>query len=276
MYMAPVGVVNAGDPAGAYAEGIEVASAHQSSYGKEAAGGAAAAVAAAFVEGATAESVVAEALAVARDGTGDAIGAVADAARHASDWREAIPRLRAAVEPFDTVGPDDRDLLDDALLAQPDQVDRGPARRARDGPGRRRRLRGRRARCGQLRPRLGLDRQHGRRDLRRPRWPRGRPVRRATRIAEASRTPLEPAGHPPRSRARSSPATPSGPGCASSGVRRCSTPPREQPHLGAGPRPDVPPAGRQRPRGQGHRRGPQALGGGRRTGRRARQRASPR
>ena len=51
MYMAPVGIVNAGDPAGAYAEAIELAGAHQSSYGREAAGVFAAAVAAAMRPG---------------------------------------------------------------------------------------------------------------------------------------------------------------------------------------------------------------------------------
>jgi ADP-ribosylglycohydrolase len=105
MYMAPVGVVNAADPAGAYAEAVEVASAHQSSYGKEAAGVLAAAVAAAFLPGATPRSVVDEALLVAQDGTRAAVAAVASAAEGISDWRDAIPRLRAAVEPFDTVGP---------------------------------------------------------------------------------------------------------------------------------------------------------------------------
>jgi ADP-ribosylglycohydrolase len=105
MYIAPVGVVNGADPAGAYAEAIEVASAHQSSYGKEAAGVLAAAVAAAFTPGATARSVVDDALALARDGTRAAIEAVAEAAEGVHDWREAIPVLRAAIEPFDTVGP---------------------------------------------------------------------------------------------------------------------------------------------------------------------------
>ncbi|GAB3932613.1 hypothetical protein GCM10027614_02120 [Micromonospora vulcania] len=47
MYMAPVGIVNAGDPAGAYAEAVEIAGAHQHSYGREAAAVFAAAVAAA-------------------------------------------------------------------------------------------------------------------------------------------------------------------------------------------------------------------------------------
>nr|WP_246299731.1 ADP-ribosylglycohydrolase family protein [Nocardioides panaciterrulae] len=105
MYIAPVGVVNAADPAGAYAEAIEIASAHQSSFGREAAGVLAAAVAAAFTPGATARSVVDEALALAQDGTRAAIEAVASAAVTVSDWREAIPVLRAAIEPFDTVGP---------------------------------------------------------------------------------------------------------------------------------------------------------------------------
>jgi ADP-ribosylglycohydrolase len=105
MYIAPVGIVNAADPAGAYAEAVDIASAHQSSYGTEAAGVLAAAVAAACIEGATPESVVESAVQVAHDGTRTAIEAVAEAASGLSDWREAIPRLRSAVEPFDTVGP---------------------------------------------------------------------------------------------------------------------------------------------------------------------------
>ena len=108
MYVAPVGVVNAADPAGAYAEAIEIASPHQSSYGREAAGVMAAAVAAAHSEGATPRSVVDDVLALAHDGTRDAIEAVAEAAETVHDWREAIPLLRKAVEPFDTVGPDYR------------------------------------------------------------------------------------------------------------------------------------------------------------------------
>ena len=104
MYLAPVGVVNAGDPAGAYAEAIDVASAHQSSYGKEAAGVLAAAVAAAFAPGADARSVVDAAVGLAHDGTRAAIEAVADVAATLGDWEEAIPLLRKAIEPFDTVG----------------------------------------------------------------------------------------------------------------------------------------------------------------------------
>lgn len=104
MYMAPVGIVNAGDPAGAYREAIDIAGAHQSSYGREAAGVMAAAVAAAFRPGATVDDVVNACLELARDGTKDAILAVTTAARGVSDWKEAIGVLRAAVRPYDTVG----------------------------------------------------------------------------------------------------------------------------------------------------------------------------
>ncbi len=54
MYMAPVGVVNAADPDRAYAEAVDLAGAHQSSYGREAAGVFAASVAEAMRPGATA------------------------------------------------------------------------------------------------------------------------------------------------------------------------------------------------------------------------------
>ncbi|MFD7922267.1 ADP-ribosylglycohydrolase family protein [Streptomyces sp. NPDC059740] len=108
MYMAPVGVVNAGNPAGAYAEALDIAGAHQSSYGREAAGVLAAAVAAACTPGATAESVVAEALALAKDGTRAAIEAVCETARRYQDFEDALGPLREAVAPFDTVGPDYR------------------------------------------------------------------------------------------------------------------------------------------------------------------------
>ena len=81
MYIAPIGVVNACDPKGAYDEAIAFASAHQESYGLEAAGVLAAAVAAAFVPNTTIEQVVDEAIAVAKDGTRAAIVAIAKAAK---------------------------------------------------------------------------------------------------------------------------------------------------------------------------------------------------
>ncbi|CAL9291347.1 ADP-ribosylglycohydrolase family protein [Streptomyces rochei] len=108
MYMAPVGLVNAANPAAAYAEALDVAGAHQSSYGREAAGVLAAAVAAACAPGATPDSVVAAALALAKDGTRAAIEAVCEAAARCSDFESALGPLREAVAPYDTVGPDYR------------------------------------------------------------------------------------------------------------------------------------------------------------------------
>lgn len=114
MYIAPVGVVNAGNPHAAYLEAIDVAGAHQSSYGREAAGVLAAAVAAALRPGASVSSVIEAALVEAHDGTREAITACVEAASSARDWQEAIPLLRAAVDPFDTVGPEYRAPAADA------------------------------------------------------------------------------------------------------------------------------------------------------------------
>ncbi|WP_046775295.1 ADP-ribosylglycohydrolase family protein [Streptomyces yangpuensis] len=108
MYMAPVGIANAGNPAGAYAEALDIAGAHQSSYGREAAGVFAAAVAAACVPGATAASVVEAALSLAKDGTRAAISAVCEVAAGYRDFESALAPLRAAVAPYDSVGPDYR------------------------------------------------------------------------------------------------------------------------------------------------------------------------
>jgi ADP-ribosylglycohydrolase len=108
MYMAPVGLVNAADPAAAYTEALDVAGAHQSSYGREAAGVLAAAVAAACTPGATAESVVTACLTLAKDGTRTAIEKVCEEAARHGDVESALGPLREAVAPYDTVGPDYR------------------------------------------------------------------------------------------------------------------------------------------------------------------------
>ncbi|WP_316753661.1 ADP-ribosylglycohydrolase family protein [Streptomyces herbicida] len=108
MYMAPVGLVNAANPGAAYAEALDVAGAHQSSYGREAAGVFAAAVAAACAPGATPESVVAACLSLAKDGTREAIGRVCEVAAAHRDFESALVPLREAVAPYDTVGPDYR------------------------------------------------------------------------------------------------------------------------------------------------------------------------
>ncbi len=120
MYVPPVGIVNAGDPRGAYAEAIDLTGAHQSSYGREAAGVFAAMVAAAVAPGATLDDVVAAALDVAHDGTRDALRAVVDAVDGTpppatDDDERALARLvREAVAPFDSVGPEYRQMSMDA------------------------------------------------------------------------------------------------------------------------------------------------------------------
>jgi ADP-ribosylglycohydrolase len=106
MYAAPVGIINACDPGNAYREAIDVFSAHQWSYGLEAAGVMAACVAEAFRPGATVDSIVEVALGVAQEGTLDAIGAVTDVARNFQDWREAIEPLRDAIFEFDGAAED--------------------------------------------------------------------------------------------------------------------------------------------------------------------------
>ena len=112
MYIAPVGVVNAGRPGAAYDEAITFAMAHQQSYGLEAAGVLAACVAAAFLPDATMETVLSAALSVAKEGTREAIAAVAEKARGLRGLRdnhaEVIRQLHAAILPYSPIGDDTR------------------------------------------------------------------------------------------------------------------------------------------------------------------------
>jgi ADP-ribosylglycohydrolase len=116
MYMAPVGIANAGAPDIAYAEAIDVAGAHQSSYGREAAGVYASAVARAMAPGASVDDVIETALRLAKDGTREAIEAVVTAAAGVTDWRSGLATLREAVEPWDTVGTNYRQPARDARI----------------------------------------------------------------------------------------------------------------------------------------------------------------
>ncbi|MET8863033.1 ADP-ribosylglycohydrolase family protein [Nonomuraea sp. NPDC004580] len=109
MYVAPVGIVNAADPDAAYAEALDLAGAHQSSYGREAAGVMAAAVAEAMRPGATVDSVVGACLRLAKDGTRAAIEAVCETASGLGHWEGSFEALRAAVRPYDTVADTYRD-----------------------------------------------------------------------------------------------------------------------------------------------------------------------
>src|SRR4051812_27503192 len=121
MYVAPVGVVNAGDPRAAYAEAIDLTGAHQSSYGREAAGVLAAMVAAAVTPGASLDDVVEAALDVAHDGTAAALRAVVTefggrtVPPATDDEERALAALvRETVAPFDSVGPHYREMSMDA------------------------------------------------------------------------------------------------------------------------------------------------------------------
>ena len=101
MYAAPVGIINAGDPRNAYREAVDMFSAHQQSYGLEAAAVMAACTAEAFSPNATVDSIIAAALSLAKEGTQQAIAAVVSAAREYSDWKAAIAPLREAIKPYD-------------------------------------------------------------------------------------------------------------------------------------------------------------------------------
>jgi ADP-ribosylglycohydrolase len=105
MYIPPVGIANAGGPDAAYGEAIELTGAHQSSYGREAAGVLAAAVAEALHPDATVDSVAGVALRLAKDATRSAIEAVCNAAAGLDGWRDGgLDVLREAFKPFDSVG----------------------------------------------------------------------------------------------------------------------------------------------------------------------------
>ena len=105
MYIAPVGIANAGDPDAAYAEAVELTAAHQSSYGREAAAVLAGAVAEAMRAEATPDSVVETCLRLAKDATRDAIDATVAAAGQLDGWHDGgLAELRRAFAPFDSVG----------------------------------------------------------------------------------------------------------------------------------------------------------------------------
>ena len=105
MYVAPVGIVNAADPVGAYAEAIEIASPHQSSYrprGSRRAGRGGGRGDERRCDGALGRRRRPRRRPRRHPG-GDRGGGRGGVRR--DEWAAAIPVLRAAVEPFDTVGP---------------------------------------------------------------------------------------------------------------------------------------------------------------------------
>ncbi|MES9684888.1 hypothetical protein CN514_13430 [Bacillus sp. AFS001701] len=100
MYIAPVGIVNAGNPKAAYDEAILFAMGHQSSYGLEAAGVLAACVAKAFEENVSIDEIVETAINFAKDGTKQAIIEMTEAARI---LRSENAEMNQVIETFQNV-----------------------------------------------------------------------------------------------------------------------------------------------------------------------------
>ncbi len=109
MYAAPVGLVNAFWPDQAYQDAIDIFSAHQVSFGLEAAGLMAYAVATALTGPQTVLQLYDATLARAHEGTRHALAALRPVALSHTDWRTALPALRATIQPFDTAPDDFRD-----------------------------------------------------------------------------------------------------------------------------------------------------------------------
>lgn len=101
----PTGVVNAGDPDGAYAEVVAFGAAHQESYALEAAAVAAAGYAAALAREASADSVVQAMRRVAKDGTRLAIEATVAATDRLAPVETFIDDFWRAYLPFSGLTP---------------------------------------------------------------------------------------------------------------------------------------------------------------------------
>ncbi len=96
MYIAPIGIVNAGNPKGAYDEAISFAMAHQASYGLEAAGVLAACVSKAFEPTTTVADIVKVAIHYAKDGTKAAIQEITDLATELKEKNVSMDEVVAA------------------------------------------------------------------------------------------------------------------------------------------------------------------------------------
>jgi len=110
MYISPIGVVNAGNPKGAYDEAILFASGHQISYGLEAAGVMACCVAKAFEPDITVLDIVETALQYAKDGTKRAIHELSEAALKLAPMKEdrdyVVAEFHEAIRRYSPMGDD--------------------------------------------------------------------------------------------------------------------------------------------------------------------------
>lgn len=121
MYAAPIGIVNACDPIGAYNEAINFMLGHQQSYGLEAAGVFAACVAEAFRPEASIEDVVRVALNLSKDGTHEAIKVTCEIAEKYAgaswEYESVVAELQAAMLLFSPMGDDLRHSPEKAGVA---------------------------------------------------------------------------------------------------------------------------------------------------------------
>lgn len=110
MYIAPIGIVNACNPKGAYDEAILFAMGHQSSYGLEAAGVLAACVAKAFVPNITINEVVLTAIEFAKDGTKMAIKDMYETATKLKKYRDdkdlIVKEFHKVIKKYSPMGDD--------------------------------------------------------------------------------------------------------------------------------------------------------------------------
>lgn len=110
MYIAPIGVVNACNPKGAYDEAINFASGHQASYGLEAAGVLAACVAKAFEPDVTVDDIVDTALSLAKDGTKNAINDMCEKAYQLKNQKDehalVVAEFQKTILPYSPMGND--------------------------------------------------------------------------------------------------------------------------------------------------------------------------
>jgi ADP-ribosylglycohydrolase len=97
MSIAPVGLINAGDPAQAYQDAFNVASIHQDGIERDAAATAAAGFAAAFAPGATVESVLRVMEELSTQEVGRLVSIAMDLARHATSVDGFVERFYATM-----------------------------------------------------------------------------------------------------------------------------------------------------------------------------------
>lgn len=110
MYISPIGIVNAGNPRGAYDEAINFGMGHQVSYGLEAAGVLAACIAKALIPEVKIEEIIETAKFYAKDGTKKAIGKICEKAfeikSKKDDYDFIVEEFHRVIKEFSPMGDD--------------------------------------------------------------------------------------------------------------------------------------------------------------------------